>query len=143
MSRATESGFPPDSPFVDYNPPRPTDNPPRDRRIGGYVMPHETVQKWAARLLGFEKLTRDQTVSATLIINERIRKYGVRIWNIGEEVGHYCMLITQAAPFKGHLDMPASEIPQFIPGELEEKARNFLLASGVAAEDLTFETWLG
>ena len=134
---------------------------PRSRRIGGYVMAHKTAEKWAARLLGVKELDPSRICVATQYINKSIKQYGAKIRLVGEELIGPCMIVTQMAYFKGYKDMPSSEITQFVPGErekvaydfiisqgmcilslLQRRSRNDLYRLGVEAQDIDFQTWL-
>ncbi|GLB43073.1 hypothetical protein LshimejAT787_1205220 [Lyophyllum shimeji] len=126
------------TPAIPYSP-RSDWIPPRYRRLGGYVMTHKTAEQWAERLLGKELNPRFLNC-ATQFINPRIKQHGVRIRTVGEEFCTHCMIVTQAAWFKGYVGMPASDIPQFVEGEREKRVKAFLQEQGV--EDFEFQTWL-
>ncbi|GLB43046.1 hypothetical protein LshimejAT787_1204950 [Lyophyllum shimeji] len=127
------------TPATPYSP-RSDWKPPRYRRLGGYVMTHKTAEQWAARLLG-EQLEPEFLNCATQFINRRIKQHGLRIRTVGEErCTPPCMIVTQAAWFRGYMDMPALDIPQFVEGEREKRVKAFLQEQGV--EDFEFQTYL-
>ena len=94
-------------------------------------MTHKTAEKWAARLLGKELSDPLAASCATQFINRRIEQYGARLRTVGEEYRTHCMIVTQAAWFKGYVGMPCENIPQFIPGERDKRAKEFLEEQGV------------
>jgi len=64
---------------------------PRYRRIGGYVMTHKTAESGRRVFSG----------------NRRIKQYSARV----RRYRTHCMVVTQAAWFRGYVGMPAEKIP--------------------------------
>ncbi|KAF8066590.1 hypothetical protein FPV67DRAFT_1449766 [Lyophyllum atratum] len=117
----------------------------RDWRIGGYVISHKTAEEWAARIQGVQELDPARAnLSPVLRVNDRIKRHRAALSMVGEDMKNiFCMIITHRARFRGRVGMPDSEIPQFTPNEVDDLARELLLAEGVKESDFQFQTWLG
>jgi hypothetical protein len=87
-------------------------------------MTHKTAEKWAAVFSG--RNCRIHLPPAAPHSSLTAESYGARPRTVGEEYRTHCMIVTQAAWFRGYVGMPCEDIPQFIPGEREKRAKEFL-----------------
>ncbi|GLB41052.1 hypothetical protein LshimejAT787_0902670 [Lyophyllum shimeji] len=119
---------------------------PHDRRIGGYDISHETAVNRAARILGLQtqQLDPSDAQCADDFIDDHIaKKYRAGLPVIGDDAGNSAyMMVTHRARSKGRAGMSVSEIPQFVPTEVDALVRKLLLSQGVEEADFKFQTSL-
>ncbi|KAF8891591.1 hypothetical protein CPB84DRAFT_1373686 [Gymnopilus junonius] len=130
---------------------------PREIRVGGYIIPHQIIEEWGARIRNipvenlFSTPSMRRHITAYLSINRRLmdmqkeNKEVTTLILVGEEADgndHRIMYPTRSGPIKAYKDMPAELIPQFEEGGEEMAAKEFLESQDVPTPELEFVTVL-
>ncbi|KAF9528000.1 hypothetical protein CPB83DRAFT_855165 [Crepidotus variabilis] len=112
-------------------------------RWGGFVITHESLKLWAARILNKDvnELTNFQRKCAIIYPLNRVEKYGFTMATVGEEreqglSSTHGMLVTQHDLFVGPNNMPVGfpnpAVEDFVEGENEKRALELLTAHGAS-----------
>jgi hypothetical protein len=109
-------------------------HPPRNSRVGGYVVDNATCVAWGARILDEpldpEKENDSIAAFSAIVSKLKERPYFTKFAMFGPESFKQYMVVTQSSLFRGWVGMNPQFIPKFEEGRREAIARELLDAEG-------------